>query len=60
MRASNIFFGMWLVLIGIVFVAAAILADHGREGWGWFLFVGALLAGGTRVRISRTSSDNLG
>ena len=27
-------------------ITSAILCVKGKEGWGWFLFVGLLLAGG--------------
>ena len=27
-------------------ITSAILCMKGKEGWGWFLFVGLLLAGG--------------
>lgn len=31
--------GSWICLIG-----AGVLAFHGKDGWGWFLIVGLLLA----------------
>ncbi|EIZ89281.1 hypothetical protein CFSAN001690_17040 [Salmonella enterica subsp. enterica serovar Cerro str. CFSAN001690] len=27
----------------VCFVAAAYLAAHGIDGWGWFLFIGVIL-----------------
>lgn len=28
----------------VCFAAAALLAAHGMDGWGWFLFIGVILA----------------
>lgn len=35
---------------GICVTPSAILAFNGKEGWGWFLFIGLLLSGGVSIK----------
>lgn len=39
-------FGLWIFATVIVIGFAGFMAYNNKEGWGWFLFVGVLMAGG--------------
>lgn len=43
---GTIIFALWLIGVFGPIITSAVMAIKGVEGWGWFLFVGVLLASG--------------
>lgn len=42
----KIIFVLWILVIMAVIGFAAFMAYNDKEGWGWFLFAGMVLAAG--------------